>query len=218
MNCGRIIDCEQGTPEWHAARCGRLTGSRIADILRQTKSGPSKMRDTYMGELVAERLSGVQDGNGFTSAAMQWGKDTEPLARRTYAFLHDVNVQQIGFVVHPTIEMAGASPDSFVGEHGGLEIKCPNSKTHIDTLLGAPIDPDYIKQMNWNMACTGRAWWDFVSFDPRLPAEMQIVTRRVMRDDTTVATLNREVSKFVAEVDALVAELRAKFPSSAEAA
>lgn len=213
-----IIDCEQGSPEWHAARCGKLTGSKISHILKQTKSGPSKMRATYAGELVAERLSGIQDSNGFVSGPMQWGKDNEPKAREIYAFTNDVDVVQVGFVVHHEIDMAGASPDSLVGNDGLLEIKCPNTATHIQTLLGAPIDPDYMQQMHWQMACTGRAWCDFVSFDPRLPGEMQMHTRRVMRDPQTNAMMEREVRAFLAEVDELVAALMAKFPGTEEIA
>ena len=211
----KIIDCIQGAPEWHAARCGRVTGSRIADIMRQTKSGPSKMRQTYAGEIVAERLSGFQDSNGFTSAAMQWGKDNEPKARELYAFMHDVTVTPIGFVLHPIIDGAGASPDALAGEDGGIEIKCPTSANHIETLLGAPIDPDYMKQIDWSLACTGRKWWDFVSFDPRLPAEMQIHVVRVVRDPRRIAEIETQVRSFLREVDETVARLSAKFMQAA---
>lgn len=198
----RVIDCEQGSPEWHAARCGRVTGSRIADIVRKVRGGAqSKMRATYMGELIAERLSGVQPSDGFVSTAMQFGKDNEAKARATYAFMHDVEPVQVGFVIHPTIDMAGASPDSLIGEDGGLEIKVPNTINHIQTIKGAEIDPDYIRQMQWNMACTGRSWWDFASFDPRLPPVMQLHTRRVMRDKTMIAELEEAVREFIAELE-----------------
>jgi putative phage-type endonuclease len=206
----RLIDCEQNTPEWHAARCGRVTASRIADIMRKTKTGVSKMRQTYAGELVAERLSGIQQET-FVSKPMQWGKDTEDTAREVYGFLHNVVPARIGFVVHPGFEMAGASPDSLVGDDGQIEIKCPNSSTHIETLEGAEIDPDYMKQMQWGMACTGRAWCDFVSFDPRFPPAMQMAVRRVERDRDLILELETEVAKFLAEVDAMVQRLRARF-------
>lgn len=208
----RIVDCEQGTPEWHAARCGRVTGSRVADIVRKIKNGtPSKMRATYMGELIAERLSGVQSGEGFISPSMQWGKDAEACARATYAFVYDAEPTKVGFVIHPTIDMAGASPDSLIGDVGGLELKCPNTSTHIDALLGADIEPDYIKQMQWNMACTGRAWWDFGSFDSRLPATMQLHIRRVERDDKLIAELETAVAEFISELDAKLASLTALY-------
>lgn len=198
----RIIDCEQGTPEWHAARCGRVTGSRIADIVRQTKSGPSKMRATYLGEIVAERLAGVQPSDGYVSASMQHGKDNEDAARETYAFVHGIDVVRVGFVLHPTIDGAGVSPDSLAGDSGLLEIKCPNTITHIQTLRGAPIDPDYAKQIQWGLACTGREWADFISYDPRLPADLAMKVIRVARDAAMIDFLENAVREFLADVDA----------------
>ena len=214
----RIVDCLQGSEAWHAARCGRVTGSRVADIVRKTKNGVSKMRATYLGELIAERLSGVQPGDGYVSPAMQWGKDTEAKARATYAFMRDVEPVQIGFAIHPAIDMAGASPDSLITDDGGLEIKCPNTATHLDTLLGSPIDPDYLKQMQWNMACTHRAWWDFVSFDPRLPPAMQLHVHRVHRDDVLIRELESAVRQFLEELDEKIAALNARFGLIARAA
>lgn len=213
----KVIDCEQGTAEWHAARCGRVTASRIADIVRKTKSGPSKMRETYAGELVAERLSGFQ-GEGFTSVSMQWGKDNEDAARETYAFMRDAKVTRVGLVVHPVIDMAAASPDSLVDDDGMLEIKCPNTATHIATLLGARIDPDYEKQMQWGLECAGREWCDFISFDPRLPVEMQFHVRRVQRDPVLIAEITHEVRKFLAEVDDTIKQLRQRYQPISEAA
>lgn len=204
----KIVDCEQNTPQWHAARCGRVTASRVCDIVRQTKNGVSKMRQTYLGEIVAERLSGYQPEGSYTSAAMQFGKDNEPVARATYAFMHDAAVTPVGFVIHPALDMAGASTDSLVNDDGLLEIKCPNSSTHLETLLGARIEPDYEKQIQWGLACTGRQWCDFVSFDPRFPAEMQLHVTRVHRDEETIAALELAVRLFLKEVDATVEKLR----------
>jgi putative phage-type endonuclease len=206
----KVIDCEQNTEQWHAARCGRVTASRVADIVRKTKTGVSASRATYKGELVAERLSG-QVSSGFKSAAMDWGHEQEDKARDYYAFMRDVEPVKVGFVVHPTIEMAGASPDRLIGEDGQLEIKCPNSSTHIATLLGAPIEPDYLKQIQWQMACTGRKWTDFVSFDPRMPPDMQIDIQRVHRDPIQIAEFEHAVRLFLAEVEADMAALVAKF-------
>lgn len=206
----REISCEQGTPEWHAARCGRVTASRVADIVRKTKNGVSKMRQTYMGELIAERLSGVQE-EGYSSGPMKWGKETEDAGRAAYAFFYNASVRQVGFIIHHSIDMAGSSPDSLVNEDGGLEMKCPNSATHIATLLGAPPDPDYVTQCQWNMACTGRAWWDLCSFDPRLPGEMQLHRTRIQRDPIRIAELEREVRKFISELDDTISQLTAKF-------
>ena len=207
----RVIDCEQNTPEWHAARCGRVTGSRVSDVVRRTKSGVSASRNTYMGELVAERLSSFQQGSTFTSAAMQWGKDNEAAAREMYQFATGASVSLVGFVVHGDFDWAGASPDALVDDVGLVSIKCPNSATHISTLLGAPIEPDYMTQMQWEMACSGRAWCDFVSFDPRLPAEMQIDIRRAPRDPARILELELAVSVFLAEIEATCAQLIAKF-------
>lgn len=212
----KLIDCEQGTPEWHQARCGKVTASRVCDIVRQTKNGVSKMRQTYLGELVAERLSGIQE-DGFTSKPMEWGKDKEDEARKVYAFIHGRKVTRVGFVDHERIAMAGASPDSLVDDDGMLEVKCPNTSTHIATLLGERIDPDYVKQMQWGMACTGRRWCDFVSFDPRMPAEMQLYVQRVERDQLVVADLEAAVIAFIGEVDATVGKLRSLY-GTAEAA
>lgn len=213
----KIIECLQGSPEWHAARCGRVTASRVADIMRTTKSGVSASRNTYLGELVAERLSGVV-AEGFKSKAMEWGNETEEKARDFYAFMRNIEPVAVGLVIHPTIEMAAASPDRLIGDDGLLEVKCPNSATHIATLRGAPIDPDYIKQMQWQMACTERDWCDWVSFDPRLPPDMQMVVRRVKRDPVLIADMQRAVTTFLQEVDEAIADLVKRFRTVAEAA
>lgn len=203
----KIIDCTQGTHEWHAARCGKVTGSRVADVVRKTKSGVSASRATYAGELVAERLSGFQASSSFSTRATEWGKEQEAAARQLYALMTDANVSTVGFVDHHSIEWSGVSPDGLVDDTGLVSFKCPNSSNHIATLLGAPIEPDYVKQMVWEMACTGRQWCDFVSFDPRLPPEMQIEIRRVQRDPVAIAELEIEVRKFLGEVSETVDRL-----------
>jgi putative phage-type endonuclease len=206
---------QQNTEEWHQARLGKVTASRIAEVMAQGRgSAPSATRANYRAQLVVERLTD-RPTDTFTNAAMQHGTETEPQARATYTLTTGRNVEEAGFVDHPTIVMAGASPDGLVGDDGLVEIKCPNSATHIATLLGAEIDGKYVKQMQWQMACTGRAWCDFVSFDPRLPDEMQIHIRRVERDEGMIADLMREVRVFLAEVDAEVAALTAKYLSEA---
>ncbi len=214
----KVIDCQQNSPEWHAARCGRCTGSRIADVTARTKTGVSAMRANYAAELVAERLSGTQSVDGFMSAPMKWGRDNEALACATYAFLHDVEPVPVGFVLHPSIEMAGASPDRLIGDKGLMQVKAPNTSTHIETLLGASIDGKYIKQMQWELACTEREWSDFCSFDPRLPPEMRLHVIRINRDDRMIAELEREVAIFLAEVEETVAKLQARYQIKAEAA
>ena len=207
-------DLIQGSPEWHAARLGRVTASRVADVIAKTKTGYSASRANYMAELIAERLTG-EAAASFTNAAMQWGTEKEPEARVAYEFRTDAEVQQVGFVVHPRIGMSGASPDGMIGDVGLLEIKCPNTATHIDTLLGQAVPGKYVTQMQWQMACTGRAWCDFASYDPRLPESMRLFVQRVSRDDALIADLEREVSAFLGEVDKRVADLRRLYERAA---
>ncbi len=201
---------EQGTPEWHALRVGKATASRVADIIRKTKSGVSASRARYMGELVAERLTG-RPTESFKSADMDWGHATEAEAREVYAFERDATLEAVAFVDHPTIPMAGASPDRLVSTDGLLEIKCPATHTHLATLLGASIESDYLTQMQWQMACTGRQWCDFVSYDPRLPGEMALFVKRVQRDEAVIRELEAEVSKFLNEVSTTVSKLLEKY-------
>jgi putative phage-type endonuclease len=197
---------DQGTEEWFTIRIGKVTASRVADVIAKTKTGYSATRDNYMAQLVCERLTG-QKSESFTNAAMQHGTDTEPLARAAYEALRDVLVDEVGFVPHPTIEMAGASPDGLVGEDGLLEIKCPNTATHIETLLSQSVPGKYNTQMQFQMACTGRQWCDFVSFDNRLPEELQLFVKRVPRDNEFIKQMEDEVVKFLNELDIKIAQL-----------
>jgi putative phage-type endonuclease len=197
---------EQKTDEWFNARLGKVTASKVADVVAKTKSGYSASRDNYMAQLVCERLTG-KPADSFSNAAMQWGTETEPLARAAYEAKMDVLVDEIGFVEHPTIAMSGASPDGLVGVDGLIEIKCPNSATHIDMLLNQSILKKYIDQMYWQMACTGRKWCDFVSYDPRLPVDLQLFIVRVFRDDEYIQTLELEIIGFLTETAEKVAKL-----------
>ena len=212
----KIIDCTQGSQEWLAARLGKVSASRIADVVAKTKSGWGASRANYSAELIAERLTGAP-AERFVNSAMTHGTDTEPQARLAYEIMQGVEVVQVGLVLHPTIDMACASPDGLVGEHGLIEIKAPNTSTHINTLLTDAIDGKYVKQMQWQMACANRQWCDFVSFDPRLPAEMQMFIQRVPFDPVMIAELELEARTFLAEIDDTMARLLAKFPM-AEAA
>lgn len=198
---------EQGSDAWHQLRVGKVTASRVADIMRKTKSGVSASRQRYLGELVAERLTGCPTV-GFKSADMEWGNANEDNARQFYAFMNDVTLETIAFVPHPTIEMAGASPDRLVGDDGLVEIKAPAIHTHIDTLLTGEIEPDYQKQMCWQMACTGRQWVDLVSYEPRLPENLRMFTKRMHRDETAIKAMEAEVEKFLAEVEDTIHQLR----------
>lgn len=188
---------QQGTDEWFAARLGKVTASRAADVM--TKKG-SAARANLSAQLVLERITNTK-GESFSSAAMQWGVDQEPFARAAYEAHNGVWVDTVGFVQHPTIERAGASPDGLVGHDGLVEIKCPNTATMIDTLLTGKVPGNYATQMQMQMACTGRAWCDYAVFDSRMPVKAQLFVKRVQRDQKFIDDLNKEIIAFLAEVE-----------------
>jgi hypothetical protein len=189
---------DQGTAEWLQERCGKVTASRIADLMARTKTGWGATRANYAAQLIAERLTGCVTPS-FTNAAMIHGTETEPEARRAYEFYVDRDVQQVGFIPHPTIAMAGASPDGLVGTDGLVEIK-------------------YLKQMMFQMMCCGREWCDFASYDPRLPERMRLFVRRVTFDTELAAEIAETVTTFIAEIDDTVGKLLAKYEPQLEAA
>lgn len=197
----------QGSEEWFAARLGRATASRFEDLLATTKTGVSASRANYRAQLVCERMTGKAE-ESFESAAMKWGTENEPFARMAYEAETGLIVEETGFIQHPEL-MAGASPDGLVGTDGGFECKCPNTATHIETLLkGMPTK--HAPQVQGCMWLTGRKWWDFVSYDPRMPEKLQLYIQRIPRDEEYIAKLAAEVSIFLSEVDQLVAELEKK--------
>lgn len=198
---------DQRTDEWFASRLGKATASRIADIIAKTKTGPSASRENYAVQLVLERIT-QSKGESYSNAAMQWGTETEPLARQAYELKRGLFVDEVGFIDHPTIANSGASPDGLVGTDGLVEIKCPNSATHMETLVTRKIPQKYIPQMTWQMACTGRSWCDFVSFDPRFPENLQIFIERIEYDPTYARMLELEVTQFLDEVEKKVEILR----------
>lgn len=200
----------QGSAEWLAIRCGKVTASRVADVVAKTKTGYGASRANYMAELIAERLTG-QPAEKFSNAAMAWGTEKEPEARALYEFMTDATVEQVGFVPHPAIAMSGASPDGLVASDGLVEIKAPLTSTHIDTLLGGVIPQKYVAQMMWQMACCARAWVDFCSYDPRLPDSMRLFVKRLHRDETVIKELEAEVSQFLAELADKESRLLAAF-------
>lgn len=206
----------QGSEAWFAERLGRATASRIADIIARTKTGYSTSRENYMVELALERITG-QRADSYTNAAMQRGTELEPLARAAYEASTGVLVAEVGMIPHPRIAMAGASPDGLVGDDGLIEIKCPNSATHIRTLRSRKPAGEYVTQMAWQMACAGRSWCDFASYDPRMPDGLDLFVVRINRDDAMIAMLETEVEAFLIEVDALVSELMAMQPDLAGA-
>lgn len=190
---------EQGSDLWLEARRGKVTASRIADLTAKTKSGWGASRKNYEAQLISEILTGAV-AESYSNSAMLHGTETEPAARAAYEFMQEVDVVEVGFVDHPTIEGTGASPDGLVGEDGMLEIKCPNTATHIDTLLVQKVPSKHNKQMQWQMACAGREWCDFVSYDNRLPANLNMFCARIRRDDKLIAELEKDVADFIAEM------------------
>lgn len=199
---------EQRTDAWLSERSGKVTASMIyAVMMKPTTAG---YRD-YQAQLIAERLTGVPQGGDFTNAAMQHGIDTEPQARAMYELESGNDVTEIGFVSHPSLEWAGASPDGLIRDDGLVEIKCPKTATHLATLSGAPIDRKYLLQMHWQMICCERDWCDFVSFDPRLPVEMQMHIQRVERDVTLTSEITEAAERFLAETAETVAALSEKY-------
>ena len=198
----------QRTEAWHTARLGKVTASRVADVVAKTKTGYSASRENYMADLIVERLTG-QKASTFTNAAMERGIEQEPHARAAYSARTGELVEEVGFIDHPAIPMSGASPDGLVAD-GLVEFKCPNTSTHLETLLADAVPAKYVTQMQWQMACTGRQWCDFVCFDPRMPEGLQLYIKRVDRDDAYIADLASEIRKFLAEVEAKVDALKAR--------
>ena len=201
---------EQGSAEWFAMRAGKITASRIADVMAKGKgTAESVTRAKYRAQVVAERLTGTSQEDGYESEAMRRGTEQEPFARAAYEAEKGVFVDQVAFVIHPAILNAGCSPDGRVGDEGGCEIKCPNTSTHIRWIIAGEVPAEHLKQMHWCMAVTGAQWWDFVSFDGRLPDEdLKLFVRRLPRDPNVIDAMEASVREFDAECSALVAILR----------
>ena len=197
---------EQRTPEWFAKRLGKVTASRIADLMAKTKTGPGASRANYLAQLVTERLTGTPT-ESYKSPAMDWGIEQEAAARAAYSARTGVLVDEVDFVDHPTMQ-AGASPDGLVGEDGLIEIKCPNTSTMLEYLEDRTIPTKYRLQIQWQLAVTGRDWCDFVAFDPRLPEHLQLLVIREPRNTDLVVEITHEVNRFLAEVERKVAFLK----------
>lgn len=200
---------EQRSEDWFAARLGKVTASRVADVMARTKSGPAASRTNYMMELLCQRLTGGQEEK-FTTAAMQRGTELEPVARSAYEVLTGEAVRETGFVLHPEIDGFGASPDGLVGEDGLIEIKCPNTAQHVQFLRTGKPEGKYIWQMYAQMVCTGRQWCDFVSYDDRLPEPLAMAHTRVYLNPIKADEMINGIQEFLRELDALEQEMRAK--------
>lgn len=201
---------EQGTDEWHAMRLGKVTASQMVKIMMKPDAAGYQ---NYRAQLVCERLTG-RATETFKSAAMQHGNDTEPQARAMYIMTTGRMVEQIAFVDHPTIEMSGCSPDGLIDEDGLIEIKCPQPAEHIRTITVGAIKRQYALQMQWQMACTGREWCDFVSFCPDLPDDLALHIERVQIDPGQVRELEASAQAFLDGVSDLLSTLQQRRASA----
>jgi len=195
----------QGTPEFFAQRLGHVTASMMSHVLAVGKSGEALTRKNYRLQLVAERMSG-KVAESFSSSAIEFGIANEPLARMQYESYAGTLVDLAPFCTHPSIKWVGASPDGFVND-GLLEIKCPNTQTHLNYRLDNRCPPRYVDQIQCQLWCTERDWADFVSFDPRLPERLQLFVFRVQRDDRLIRDMQKETIKFLSEVEQTINKL-----------
>ena len=194
------VAVEQGSPEWFQMRLGKVTASRVADILAKTKTGPSASRQNYLIELALQRTTGIIQ-ESYSNAAMEWGTQTEPQARVAYEVNTNNFVDQVAFIDHPSIEWFGCSPDGLVSDRGLVEIKCPNSATHWEYFKAKKAPNKYVIQMQAQIAVTNKDWCDFVSFDPRMPDRSQLLIVRIDRDEAFIAEMETEIKKFLSEVE-----------------
>jgi putative phage-type endonuclease len=202
----KVLSMPQGSPEWLAARAGKVTASRINDVMAAKTTAAYK---DYKAQIVAEILTGVPQESGFTNAAMQWGTEQEKFARAEYEMFCAWTVDEVGLVIHPTIEQGAASPDGLVSD-GLVEIKCPKTSTHLQTLVDKKQPRQYENQMLWQMACTGRQWVDFVSYDPRLPDDLQLFVHRFDRDEKRIEEIEAAVKQFLTEVTEMIDKIKEK--------
>ncbi|AQX26415.1 lambda exonuclease family protein [Bartonella sp. Raccoon60] len=212
---------KQRTAEWFQARLGKVTSSNIYNVLsRTTKNLPTSKYEDYKIKLMTERLVNEISQSyttaamqSYTTAAMQWGIEHEENALKEYAFIYDTEVTQCGFIQHPTLPMAGASPDGLIGEDGLVEIKCPQSVNHLRFWMTETIKPEYLAQMHFQMACTGRQWCDFVSYDPRFSgqsAHLRLKVQRIHHNDEQIEFINQAVETFLEEIEQDIKQITAQ--------
>ena len=201
------INLEQGSDEWKQARLGHVTASNMAEVMSKGKGlGEAVGRYKYKVRLVAERLT-MTAGESYTNAAMQWGIEQEQFACIAYEAQKETFVDKIGFVLHPDIKWLGVSPDRIVGHEGLIEVKCPNTTTHLDYLFENKVPAEYYKQIQCQLWVTGRQWCDFVSYDPRLPKRNQLLIVRTERDESLIKEMEAQTLQFLAEVETLIIKL-----------
>jgi len=184
----------QRSDEWSAVKCGKISASNMSDVLAK---GQGKTRRAYMMRLLAERISGIPQEN-YQNSAMLWGVENEPLAKEAYE-ASTLNVtEQVGFI--EVDAFLGCSPDGLIGDDGGVEIKCPNTSTHLEYILAGKVPPEYICQIQSTLWMTGRVWWDFVSFDPRIPDKRRLFVVRAERDEAKIQEIEIGVKLFIEEM------------------
>ena len=201
----KVITAEQGSEAWLAARAGKVTASMISNVLAKPET--AAYRD-YQAQIVAELLTGKPQGSDFTNEAMQFGTEQEPFARSAYEVFTGFTVDEVGLVLHPTIDRAGASPDGLVGSDGLVEIKCPKIATHLAYICAGVVPTKYKNQMLFQMICAERAWCDFVSFRPDLPEHLQLFVIRFQRDEAKIKELTTAVNSFLVQVDEMLKKLK----------
>ena len=207
----KILKVKQGTKDWLDARAGKVTASRINDVMAKIKSGEAAARRDYRIELVTEILTGLPVPGGYQSPEMLWGSEQEPFGRAAYEMKTGTMVDEVGLILHPSIDRAAASPDGMIlDQNGGIEIKAPKTSTHIELLDSGKIPERYKFQMAWQQACGGLDWIDFVSWDPRLPEHLQLFIARYDRDPEFIDRIETEVRLFLMEVETIVSRLNNK--------
>lgn len=204
----QIINCEQGSPEWFAERCGLATASEFSSILAK---GQGKTRASYLRKIVAERLTGVP-AEHFKNGYMDRGHEYEPLARAEYEYRREVTIETIGLIKHDHIDVA-CSPDGLVGNDGGVEIKSVIPTTQVETILGGCVPSEHKAQVQGNIWISGRKWWDFVSFCPEMPPELRLFVVRCEPDRKYIETLSEEVCRFNEEVVSTIELIRRVAPA-----
>lgn len=208
----KVIDFPQGSDEWKASRAGRVTASRISDVLSRARDrkGEGTTRRKYKLQIALEILTGQPQEKNFTNKAMEAGTENEPFARSAYEVAKDLMVDQVGLVLHPRIERSAASPDGLIDLNGCMQIKCPEPLAHVDYLLSGVAPTEHQPQMLWEMACAEREWCDFVSYCAALPENGRLYVFRFMRDDKEIARIEAEVKVFLDEAAELAAKLQAR--------
>ena len=200
----------QRTPEWDLARLGKITASKVRDVCAKTSAGKyTAARDTYKWNLIKERITGVPVEYRITPP-MQWGIDNEGDAKAFYQVLYDVQIEEVGFIPHPDMDFAGASPDGLVGTDGLIEVKCMETVNHLRAIDAGEVPEYYVDQCQWQMACTGRQWCDLVIYDPRLPDDLQMRRFRIRRDEDRIKDIESEVRKFNQEIESIITNITRK--------